>query len=262
MRRIGVVSDIHGNLPALQAVVNDAGAMDGWLNLGDIVSGPLWPAETAAWLLEQSELDWLTIAGNHERQLLHSDQPAMAASDRFARERLTHEQLVWLSNLPATMNPFPGLMCVHGTPQSDLIYLLETVTHAGSRPARPDELLSRLGENSEMAPGTGLLLCGHSHVPRNLLLDGVDGLRLGNPGSVGLQAFAHDWPYRHTAETGSPHARYAVITAETSKNSGGWQLELRQVTYDHLAAARKAKAEGFDDWAHALATGCAGSSGA
>ena len=49
--RWAVVSDIHGNLPALQAVVADAGAVDGWLNLGDILSGPLWPRETAEFLM-------------------------------------------------------------------------------------------------------------------------------------------------------------------------------------------------------------------
>ena len=251
--RLGVVSDVHGNLPALKAVVVDAGRTDGWLNLGDIVSGPLWPEQTAAWLMEQRELSWLTIAGNHERQLLDGDPQAMGASDRFARERLTHEQLVWLANLPETMNPFPGLMCVHGTPQSDLIYLLETVSTAGSRAARPDEVLSRLGESVELAPDTSLLLCGHSHLPRDMQ---IDSLRLGNPGSVGLQAFEHDWPYLHIAQTGSPHARYAVI----SLVAGVWQLELRQVAYDHLAAAHKAKSEGFGDWAHALATGHAGTS--
>lgn len=252
--RLGVVSDIHGNLPALKAVVADAGLTDGWLNLGDIVSGPLWPEETAGWLMEQADQApqrWLTIAGNHERQLLDATDQAMGATDRFARERLTYEQLVWLSKLPATMNPFPGLSCVHGTPQSDLIYLLETVSTTGSRASRPDELVSRLGEGEHLAPDTSLLLCGHSHLPRDLR---IDGLRLGNPGSVGLQAFEHDWPYPHIAQTGSPHARYAVVSDE----NGAWQLELRQVVYDHRAAADKAKSEGFGDWAHALATGYAG----
>lgn len=47
--KFAVLSDIHGNLPALDAVIADAHAqaVDGFLNLGDIVSGPLWPAETA-----------------------------------------------------------------------------------------------------------------------------------------------------------------------------------------------------------------------
>ena len=71
---IAVFSDIHGNLPALEACHADAVARGctAFLNLGDIVSGPLWPRETADWLMRQ---DWPTIAGNHERQLL-SDDPA------------------------------------------------------------------------------------------------------------------------------------------------------------------------------------------
>ena len=74
--KLAVVSDIHGNLLALRAVVADAGAVDGWLNLGDIVSGPLWPEETAQWLIERG---WPTIAGNHERQVLTQTRERMSA---------------------------------------------------------------------------------------------------------------------------------------------------------------------------------------
>jgi len=69
MARIAILSDIHGNLPALEAVVADAETRGctQFLNLGDILSGPLWPAETADWLMPRG---WPTIAGNHERQVL------------------------------------------------------------------------------------------------------------------------------------------------------------------------------------------------
>ena len=246
--RLGVVSDIHGNLPALQAVVAAAGAVDGWLNLGDIVSGPLWPEETAAWLMQQG---WPTIAGNHERQVLAgmhgatAAQADVAASDRFAAAHLRPEQRAWIAALPPSMQPAPGLMCVHGTPQSDLIYLLETVTPAGRSAASVAEVQGRLGS---LPAGTALLLCGHSHVPRSV---SVGPLHVANPGSVGLQAYAHDWPYPHTVHNGSPQARYAIVEQSPS----GWQLQLCTADYDHAAAARKAQAEGFDDWAHALATG-------
>ena len=67
--RIAFLSDIHGNLPALQAVRDDMArrGVDQVINGGDILSGPLWPRETADVLMA---LDWPTIAGNHERQLL------------------------------------------------------------------------------------------------------------------------------------------------------------------------------------------------
>ncbi|RYY32762.1 MAG: metallophosphatase family protein, partial [Sphingomonadales bacterium] len=84
---LAVLSDIHGNLPALEAVIADAQAAGAtrFVNLGDSLSGPLWPAETAALLMR---LDWSTIAGNHERQLLTDAPERMNASDRFARAAL------------------------------------------------------------------------------------------------------------------------------------------------------------------------------
>ncbi len=243
--RLAVVSDIHGNLPALQAVVADAEAqgVDGWLNLGDILSGPLWPAETADFLIARG---WPTMAGNHERQLLTLPRERMSATDRHTAERLAPAHLSWLAGLPAELHPRPGLRCVHGTPASDLDYLLETVTPAGLRAATPDEIAVRT-----VGAGCTLLLCGHSHLPRDVSLPG---LRIANPGSVGLPAFDDGRPYEHVAETGTPHARYALVEPDGE----GWQVTLRAVAYDWEAAARRAEAHGRGDWADALRTGRVG----
>ncbi len=239
--RLAIFSDIHGNLPALQAVVADAGAVDGWLNLGDIVSGPLWPAETAQFLIERA---WPTIVGNHERQLLTQPLDGMGASDRYARERLTAQQCQWLAQLPVAMTPAPGLRCVHGSPRSDLECLLETVTPSGMQPASMDEVVQRLtGIQNE-----SLVLCGHTHRPRQLVVGRTTVL---NPGSVGLQAYRHDQPYDHEVANGTPQARFALV----HQNAQGWDCELRAVDYDHERAAAKAQAAGFFDWAHALRTG-------
>jgi predicted phosphodiesterase len=241
--RLAIVSDIHGNLPALRAVIEDAGVVDGWLNLGDTVSGPLWPAETAAFLMARG---WPTIAGNHERQILTQPLAHMGASDRHAAERLSPAQRAWLAALPATLTPVPGLLCVHGTPMSDIECLLETVTPEGMRAALPQELAQQLA-----AAEADLVLCGHTHVPRQRLLDGKWVL---NPGSVGLQAYDHDQPFDHVVENGTPHARYAIV----QQHGRGWAAELRTVTYDHEAAARQAEAAGFGHWADALRTGRVG----
>jgi predicted phosphodiesterase len=239
--RLAVVSDIHGNLPALQAVMADAGAVDGWLNLGDIVSGPLWPGETLDCLIESG---WPTIAGNHERQLLNAPLDRMGASDRFARAGLSPAQCRWLTSLPPSLSPLPGLLCVHGSPRSDLECLLETVTPGGMRAAWSDEVKERLGAVS----GQRLVLCGHTHIPRELTVDNITVL---NPGSVGLQAYVHDEPFEHEVSNGTPQARYALVSA----GHDGWHTELRAVDYDFERAAAKAAAEGFMDWAHALRTG-------
>ncbi len=244
--KFGVVSDIHGNLPALQAVVADAakaGGVDAWLNLGDILSGPLWPAETAAWLMARN---WATMAGNHERQVLTLPLDRMGATDRHAAERLSAGQRAWLAALPAQMRPAPGLLCVHGTPTTDLVYLLETVTPDGLRAATEAEAAQRLG-----VVDASLVLCGHSHLPRDVMVQGV---RVVNPGSVGLQAYDHDEPFDHVVENGSPHARYALVQA----HGDGWLVELRAVAYDWEAAAHRAEQHGRGDWADALRTGCVG----
>ncbi|WP_175780406.1 metallophosphoesterase family protein [Burkholderia cenocepacia] len=213
--KIAALSDIHGNLAALDAVLDDVrrrGA-DVIVNLGDIVSGALHPAETADRLIA---LDLPTIKGNHERQLLTYDRDAMRLSDRWA----------------------------HDTPASDLVYFLETVTPDGCRAATPDEVAQRAGDTA-----ASLILCGHTHVPRTAKLD--DGRLIVNPGSVGLQAYADDLPHPHRIETGSPHARYAMV----SRTAAGWNVEFHAVEYDWHTAAAIAASRGRDDWTVALRTG-------
>ncbi|WP_116091363.1 metallophosphoesterase family protein [Sphingomonas crusticola] len=239
MTRLAILSDIHGNLPALQAVLADAEQQgcEVFINLGDTLSGPLWPAETADFLMAR---DWPTIAGNHERQLLTLPRDRMGASDRFARAQLNERQLAWLAAQPATCDYAPGIFLCHGTPGSDLIHYLLTVGPAGIRAATDDELLDRTGDRSEP-----LILCGHSHIPGERALG--DGRRIANPGSVGLQAFHDDHPLPYTVENGDPRARYAILEAGV--------LTFRQIDYDHDDAAAKAARDGRPDWALALRTG-------
>lgn len=241
--RLAIVSDIHGNLPALHAVVTDAGRVDGWLNLGDTLAGPLWPAETAAYLMQQG---WPTIAGNHERQMLANDRSRMSAADRHAAERLSAPQRDWMAALPTSMKPAAGLHCVHGTPASDIECFLHTVAPAGMREATPEEIAARLG-----AATATLVLCGHTHLPRHVV---VGGTQVVNPGSVGLQAYDHDQPFAHVVENGTPQARYAVIES----SADGWAVTLHAVGYDHELAARQAERAGRGDWADALRTGRVG----
>lgn len=261
VQRWAVVSDIHGNLPALDAVVAEIAAADvqAVVNLGDIVSGPLWPAETADRLMA---LGWPTIAGNHERQLLaglSGTTASLGASDAHAAARLSAAHRDWLAALPATCWLAPDLFCCHGTPDDDLRYLLETVTpdlgqhgSTGLRAANAGEIAERLATSAvALAPAT-LLLCGHSHVPR--LVQQGDWL-LVNPGSVGLQAFDDDHPHAHRAETGSPLARWALVERA---GGGAWQVQLRATPYDVEAAARQAECNGRGDWADALRTGRVG----
>lgn len=261
--KLAVLSDIHGNLPALEAVLADAEAAGATLrvNLGDIVSGPLWPRETAERLMA---LGLPTIAGNHERQLLRGRAGRrMGASDAHAAGALDDAQWDWLATLPPTLRLDERVLLVHGTPASDLDYLLESVLpgfdpqdraaagHRGLVAADETTVAARLGEAMRGVPGA-LVLCGHSHVPRALAL--ADGRLVVNPGSVGLQAYDDGRPHPHFVENGTPHARYALVT----DTAAGWQVELRAVPYEHEAAARRAEAHGRPDWADALRTGRVG----
>ncbi|MEX3938401.1 metallophosphoesterase [Paraburkholderia sp. BR10937] len=241
--KIAALSDIHGNLPALEAVFDDIerqGA-DVIVNLGDILSGPLYPSQTADRLMR---LGLPTIRGNHERQLLGADGTHMGPSDRFARGVLSEEQLAWVGALPATLWLESDVLLVHGTPQDDLSYFLETVTASGCRTATHSEVRRRAAEVE-----AALILCGHTHLARSMQL--ADGRLIVNPGSVGLPAYEDAHPFAHRMESGTPHARYASVT----RTLRGWEVEFRTVEYDWHAAAERAASNGRPDWAAALRTG-------
>lgn len=242
--RLAIVSDVHGNLLALEAVVADARALgvDTFVNLGDLLSGPLQPRETAVRLIE---LGWLTLRGNHERQLLETPASALGPSDAFARAQLTEPHRRWLGALPTHARLENDVLLVHGSPRSDLEYLLETIEPTGLRAATTSEVEARLGDEAHAA----LLACGHTHVPRVVTLS--SGCVVVNPGSVGLPAYEDDRPFPHRVEVGTPHARYAIATRALAR----WSVELRQVSYDWSAASKLAAARGRPDWAIALATG-------
>ena len=247
--RIAVLSDIHGNLPALQAVMADMArrGVDQVINCGDILSGPLWPRETADALMA---LGWPTITGNHERQLLTCARRPGGPSDQFAFEHSTPAQRTWLAALPATLEPAPGVFVCHGQPGDDLEYMLETVESAGSRPATGAEVLQRLDGTS--GANASLLLCGHSHLPRVVQVGSTLCI---NPGSVGLPAYDDDHIAFHIHQTGSPHARYALCERVDTGAGAGWTVAQIAVAYDWHAASAQAARNGAHDWARWLATG-------
>ena len=241
--RIAVISDVHGNVAALEAVVEDIAtqAVDVAVDLGDLLSGALQPRETADRLMA---LGWPTVRGNHERQVLTTPPQLMGASDRLAHETITDQHRAWLASLPLTLEVADGVLAFHGTPTDDLTYLLETVEEGRARPATEAEVFARLGQ----AASRPLLLCGHTHLQRVVQLP--TGAVVVNPGSVGYPAYADDAPYPHVMEAGTPHARYAIVDDVT----GSWQVDLR-VAYDWEAAARLAEANGRPEVARALRTG-------
>ncbi len=240
--RLAVLADVHGNLDALNAVLDDLALQspDLTVNLGDCLSGPLWPGETADLLMQ---LGWPAVRGNHDRWLVERPSP-LGPWEADSLPHLKPAQLDWLATLPATRRIDDIFLC-HATPQDDTTYWLHDVRSDGlfapSAPAR----VARIAGEVE----AGLLLCGHTHLAAAVRLP--DGRIVVNPGSVGCPGFEDDHPVYHRAEAGTPHACYAILDAVR----GGWSVAFRRVAYEPRRAADLAAARGRPDWAGVLATG-------
>lgn len=242
--RVAVLADIHGNLPALEAVIRDLrdSAPDLVVNLGDHLAGPLWAAGTADLLM--SCTTWVHISGNQDRQLFEFPPDAMPVSVRAAAAQLSERHIAWLRSLPPTRAVAASMLLCHGTPQSDEEYLLEDVSAGFARIGAACDIRARAGT------AEGVILCGHSHLPRFIRLD--ERTAIANPGSVGLQAYAdpeHRFP--HMMENGSPHARYLLL----DRQDHNWRAAFRAIEYDWELAARTAGRGRRPDWSHALRTG-------
>jgi predicted phosphodiesterase len=243
---LAVIADVHGNRPALEAVLAaiDRESPELILNLGDVASGAVDPRGTLDLLLARREI--LTLSGNHERQLLQRRPDDMGRVDRLAHGVLSERDRAWLAGLPERLEPCDGVLAFHGAPGDDLRYLLETVTPDGLLQASDQEVLARLGPE---AGRFRLYLCGHTHLQRERVLP--DGSLVVNPGSVGWPAFADDTPHPHRVEAGTPHARYATLV----RSANGWTVTQNRVEYDVEAAVWMAERNGCPDIARALRTG-------
>jgi predicted phosphodiesterase len=243
--RFAVIADVHGNLLALDAVLADISSrgIRQIVNLGDHLQGPLDPVATAERLIP---LELPSIRGNCDRLLFESGTIAPPGST-LAENRATiaDQHRHWLAGMPQTLTFSEVLLC-HGTPWADDVYLLEEVTPQGARLKSADEIAPMLDGLSAR-----LILCGHSHLARSFRLP--DGGQLVNPGSVGLPAYTGESPYPHAMESGSPHARYAIIT----RAAADWNVEHHLVDYDWQRAAQLAERNGRSDWAKWLRTGFA-----
>jgi predicted phosphodiesterase len=243
---LAVISDIHGNRWALEAVLEDITnrGIRQIVNLGDCLYGPLDPAGTAALL---RGLNLPTVRGNEDRILvrpgkLDEESPSL----KFTRRQLKPADLRWLAALPATLRLEKEIYLCHASPRSDNQYLLARVTHKGIVPRSRAEL-----EVALRSAKCQLLLCGHDHVPHDVRLP--EGMLIVGPGSVGLPAYRSSHPYPHAMENGAPHARYAIVWKQDDK----WQVRQVFVRYSWENAARVALQNGRPDWSVWLSTGLA-----
>ncbi|UWZ39222.1 metallophosphoesterase family protein [Dactylosporangium roseum] len=225
--RIAVLADIHGNMPALEAVlaeVEDSG-VDRIVLLGDIAGGPM-PAQTLDRLAGLGDKA-IWVHGNGERELLaglDGRVPAGPAGDTVAAcvPLLDQRHRDLMTALPMTVSlPVDGLgptLFCHATPRRDDELIL-----VDSPISRWERVLEGIDEQ--------IVVCGHTHMPFDRL---VNQRRVVNPGSVGMAY-------------GPAGAYWAVL---------GPTVELRRTTYDVHAAAERIIASGYPDaagWASAYA---------
>jgi predicted phosphodiesterase len=216
---LGVLYDVHGNLPALEAVLEDAvdAGADRWLLGGDYALFGGWPAETVERLHALERAIW--IRGNGERWTAEPgaapDNEVVPGAVAAARAALGDELVRDLGSLPFDAELDDGALAVHGSPASDV----------RSFPPSPGV------DDGELLAGVKAwrLIFGHTHVP---FVRKAGPVELLNPGSVGM-------PF-----DGDPRASYALIGADG-------RIELRRVEYDYAGSAGKVRSFG-ERWAEVV----------
>jgi diadenosine tetraphosphatase ApaH/serine/threonine PP2A family protein phosphatase len=168
---LGLLYDIHGNLPALEQVLGEAEAdgVDRWLLGGDYGTPSPWPLETLDRLKQLPHATW--IRGNGERWLREPplDRPEVMQSYAAFAGGLPEEVVEWLYGLPPQAE-LDGVLYVHGSPLSD-------VESFAPQP-EPEEARMLAGVHDRR------VVFGHSH--QQFRRPGPDGTELLNPGSVGM----------------------------------------------------------------------------
>ena len=200
--RVGLISDIHGNKPALDAVLGELTDVELIINAGDVVGYNPWPAACLE-MVREREVE--SVQGNHDRAVTSGSafrfNGLAQAGVEYAKEHLSEKQRAWLDTLPETKTLVDGAIRVaHGHPDDP------------DRYTYPDDF------SPELLNGESLLVLGHTHVQH---AETYDAGAVVNPGSVGQP------------RDGDPRAGYAVVETDS------WEVKLGRVGYD-IGAVREA----------------------
>ena len=193
--QIGVISDIHGNKVALDAVFEDMPDVDGLVCAGDVVGYNPWHAECVEAVRER---EIPTVSGNHDRAVVGETtfgfNSMAGAGVEHARETLRDDQQAWLAELPDERHEFDGkVKIVHG------------------HPADPDRYTYPREYSQRLLDDETVLVMGHTHVQGHEQY--AEGIVM-NPGSVGQP------------RDGDPRAAYAVVDLD------GLSVTEHRVSYD------------------------------
>jgi predicted phosphodiesterase len=230
--RIALISDIHANLPALDAVLADISArgVETVYHLGDLVGYAPWPNEVVSRLAERRIAG---VSGNYDSTVATDYKHCGCKYEDLRQEELSHVSYAWtrkhvtaetklrLGDLPFRLDVrFGGghlsgatLILVHGTPTLNTVYWTED---------RPDSFCMKMAEVAGARAGD-ILAFGHTHLPWHRLVDGVHFL---NTGSVGRPKDG-DW-----------RAGYVVLRL----GDGEPGIEFVRVEYDVKKAAEAIRA--------------------
>ena len=147
--KIAALSDIHSNVFALEAVIDDAKKRGAelMLNLGDILYGPVAPKATYDLLKGHS---FITIRGNQDRQIYEAADAETDASPtmQFVLDDLDAESIRWLKSLPFDCQLNAEIYMCHGSPGNDLEYLLENIETGSPRIRSESEIMASLNTQS------------------------------------------------------------------------------------------------------------------
>ncbi|MCB9159990.1 MAG: metallophosphoesterase family protein [Caldilineaceae bacterium] len=235
--RLAFLADIHGNLPALEAVLADvrAQAPDAVYLVGDQINRCPWHNEVLDLL---DTYDWPAIAGNHELVIgiigTPHNYPPFTDRNRFAVlwwtwETLAPRHLRAIRTLPEQLHIHidgaPPILMTHGTPGD---------AEVGFYPGFDDDTMRRFLVNVDEP----VIVAAHTHRP---LDRDLGRWRVFNGGAVGL-------PYN-----GDPRAQYLLLDLEMTPDGPTWTPRFRQVDYDRLRVADAFVSSGLLDAAGPLA---------
>ncbi len=244
--RYALISDIHANLPALEAVLEDIERreVDATYHLGDLVGYAPWPDEVIH-LIRERHIGG--VAGNYDSTVAtdyphcgcryeDSDQEALShLSYDWTRRHISPAGKAFLGRLPFRLDlrpvgghtSRPTLILVHGTPTLNTLYWTED---------RPDDFCLKMAGRAGAGPGD-VIAFGHTHLPWQREIHGI---RFVNTGSVGRP------------KDGDPRAGYALLTIGPESSS----VEQVRVAYDLDRAAAGIRDSGLPgEFAGFLATG-------
>ena len=229
--RIGVVSDIHSNTPALEAVLRDMGPVDALWCLGDFVGYGPWPNECIALLRQR---DVAALAGNHDLAAIGAmpieeffNRDAVMAT-RWTSSQLTAESQTYLQGL-SPLAEYHGVTLAHGTPREPVWeYLMnEAVARASF------DLFS-----------TPLCLVGHTHIPCLFVQESSGQVTATHMQPGATYTLRQDRAIVNPGSVGQPRDRdtrssYLVYDTEQAT------LEWRRVAYDIAVTQKRMREVGL-----------------